>query len=187
MVEYQSIFENGLTYSDFLNQFGSQPDQVKWQRTYDQTHLEESMHEDLRSFKRKMPVICMAGAWCGDCAVQCPIFQKISDSCEAIDLKFIDRDADPILAKELNLCGAPRVPQVVFLSEDFHPVGRYGDRTLAKYKSMAGTISGAVCSIGVIGENDPLQAQIIREWFDQFLRAQLILRTSPRLRQRHGD
>ena len=116
-----------------------------------------------------------------------PFFKRSRIVCEAIDLKFFDRDADPILAKELNLCGAPRVPQVVFLSEDFHPVGRYGDRTLAKYKSMVGIVSGAVCSIGVVGDNDPLQAQIVREWFDQFHRAQLILRTSPRLRQRHGD
>ena len=187
MIDFQSVFESGLQYADFLKRHGSTVDQSKWQRTFEQTILDQSMLAELAAFKRKMPVLCMAGAWCGDCAVQCPIFHRFAEHSSNIDLRFIDRDADAALANELDLCGAPRVPQVVFLSEDFRPVARYGDRTLAKYKSMVESIEGAVCSIGIVADKDPLQTAIVREWFDQFHRAQLILRTSPRLRQLHGD
>lgn len=187
MFSYQSAFESGLEYTDFLDKFGSPFDQSKWERTFDQTEIPDDIRDALNRFKRQMPVICMAGAWCGDCAVQCPIFEKFARLAPAIQLRFVDRDQDAGLQQQLDLCGAPRVPQVVFLSEDFHPVARYGDRTLAKYKSMAETISGAVCSIGIVNKGDALQDQVLREWFDQFHRAQLILRTSPRLRQLHGD
>jgi hypothetical protein len=32
-----------------------------------------------------------------------------------------------------------------------------------------------------------LQSAVIQEWLDQFARVQLMLRLSPRLRQKHGD
>ena len=78
------------------------------------------------------------------------------------------------------------MPQVVFFSEDMQQVGRYGDRTLAKYRQMAASIGGAACSSGILGETNQ-HAEVVREWLDEFERIQLILRTSPRLRQKHSD
>ena len=42
-----------------------------------------------------------------------------------------------------------RVPVVVFLSEDGFEVGRYGDRTLSKYRQVVASQAGAACPTGI--------------------------------------
>lgn len=101
-------------------------------------------------------------------------------------LRFFDRDAHPDLAQELSICGGARVPVVVFLNEDDQPLARYGDRTLAKYRQMGAMLQGAACPSGVAIDQKLLDAST-QEWLDQFERAHWIARTSPRLRQKHGD
>src|SRR5262249_17091617 len=44
-------------------------------------------------------------------------------------------DWDAAVAEELQICGAARVPQLVFLSEDWFECERYGERTLARYRA----------------------------------------------------
>ncbi len=43
----------------------------------------------------QMPVLCLAGAWCGDCVNQCPAFVHFARGSSVIDLRFLDRDARP--------------------------------------------------------------------------------------------
>jgi len=76
---------------------------------------------------------------------------------------------------------------VVFLSEDFFECGRYGDRTLSKYREMASTLLGAACPTGIIKPDSSLLEAVTAEWLAEFERIQLMLRLSQRLRTRHGD
>ena len=129
----------------------------------------------------------MAGAWCGDCVSQCPIFDQIAAANPKIEFRYIDRDADAALAEELKICGGSRVPQIVIMSEDFLPVSREGDRTLSRYRKMAADQLGAACPTGIGLESDPTLKLVIQDWVDIFERAQLILRLSPSLRKKHND
>ncbi len=185
-MDYAAKFEQGLTYDDFLRDYGSPDQRTRWNdvsRTVALTSEQESL---LRSFSREMRVLVMAGTWCGDCVNQCPIFKRFADLTARIQIRYFDRDAHPDLADALVTCGAARVPTVVFLSEDGHLCGRHGDRTLAKYRQMAATLTGAACPTG-IAEPASLMAAVVQEWLDEFERIQWMLRTSTRLRQRHGD
>ena len=128
----------------------------------------------------------MAGAWCGDCVAQCPIWARFEKVTDKIRVRYVDRDADPELAQELKICGGSRVPQVVFLSEQFKPVGWYGDRTLTRYREMAEQLDGAACSTGLVTDKDTLTG-VVQDWLNEFERVQLILRLSPSLRKIHGD
>jgi len=185
-MDYASIFNTGYSYSDFLAKYGADQHRAKWSAMHEQIRLTDVQRQLLASFKREMPVLVLAGAWCGDCVDQCPIFDHFTQAAPVIKLRFFDRDDAAELAPHVKICGGARVPSVVFLSEDFQEVGRYGDRTLAKYRTILEKVSGEVCSTGLVVDA-PLQARVIKEWLDQFERAQLILRTSPRLRQKHGD
>ena len=141
----------------------------------------------LSSFKRQMNVLVMAGAWCGDCVSQCPILEHFENVSDKITIRYVDRDADPELAEELKICGGSRVPQLVIMSEDFLPVSREGDRTLARYREMAQQQFGTGCPTGLGLGDDPVFPAVVQDWLDTFERAQLILRLSPSLRKRHGD
>ncbi len=186
-LNWSQTFSNGLSYREFLEQHGSATDQQKWESVEQSIEITSEQSSLLASFKREMRVICMAGAWCGDCVRQCPIFFHFAQVTSKIQLRFIDRDTIPELAEQLQLCGAARVPQLVFLNEDDQWVGRYGDRTLTAYRQMANELTGAACATGIVTESDSTQTDVIREWLNEFERIQLLLRTSPRLRGRHQD
>ena len=186
MFNFRPSVQLALPYEQFLAQFGNASDARRWSQVLDQVALTEAQRELLSRFPRRMQILCMAGTWCGDCAGQCPILFKFAQACPMSELRFVDRDNDAELAAELMLCGSPRIPQVVFLDEDGNHVGRFGDRTLSKYRQLNAQLSGAACSTGIVSGGTDFAA-IVQEWLDQIERIQWLLRTSPRLRERHGD
>ena len=186
-MNFAEKFAEGLTYEDFLQTHGSEQHRSRWAALHEQVQLSTSQTELLAGFVREMKVMVFAGAWCGDCVNQCPIFDHFSQASPKIITRYFDRDAHPDLGDVLSTCGAHRVPAVLFLSEDHYVCGRYGDRTLAKYRSMAQQQLGNACPTGIGGENERLLEQVIQEWLDQFERIQLMLRLSGRLRSLHGD
>lgn len=180
-------FEQGLAYDAFLARYGTDVHKDRWRAFHGQVKLTPAQVDLLQSFTRKMNVLCLAGAWCGDCVNQCPIFAHFAAAAKTIDLRFVDRDAHADLQAALRINGGNRVPVVVFLSEDYEEVARYGDRTLSKYRQMMKDQTGASCPTGIVIGPDPLIAQVASDWLEQFERAQWILRLSARLRQKHND
>lgn len=187
MLDFVGKFATGLTYDDFLAAHGSDEHRRRWKAFDDRVKLSDAQQALAASFKREMKVLCLAGAWCGDCVNQCPIFEHFARVNPRIVVRYFDRDTHPDLAGELSICGGARVPVLVFLSEDGFEVGRYGDRTLSKYRKIAADQLGPACPTGIVPHEQELLDAVTQDWLDIFERAELILRTSARLRQKHGD
>jgi len=177
-------YSAGLTYDEFLARYANPSEKQRWDDFHQQVTLTDEQKTLLNSFTRDMQVLVMAGAWCGDCVNQCPIFDHFARQNERIQVRYFDRDDNLDLGDALQTCGAARVPAVVFLAEDGAFCGRAGDRTLSKYRQMVSSLAGAACSTGV---PDDLTAAIVQDWLDEFERIQWMLRTSGRLRTKHGD
>jgi hypothetical protein len=180
-------FQAGLSYQDFLARFATDNQKQRWRQIQDQVALTDAQRQLLGSFKRAMNVLCLAGAWCGDCINQCPIFEHFAAAAPVIRVRYLDRDEHADVQKELQINGGNRVPVVVFLSEDGQEVARCGDRTLSKYRQMMRDQVGASCPTGITLPGDPLLAQVTQDWLNEFERVQWLLRLSHRLRQVHGD
>ena len=187
MIEFAAKFSEGLSYDAFLQRHGEPQHRERWQALFDEVRPADAQRALLESFVREMKVLCLAGAWCGDCVQQCPIFEHFARINSRIAVRYFDRDTHPELAAELKVCGGERVPVLVFLSEDDYEVARFGARTLGKYPAMAAEQLGAACPTGIGAPHRPLLDAVIQEWLDVFERVQLILRTSGRLREKHGD
>jgi thiol-disulfide isomerase/thioredoxin len=183
---FKSKFEQGLDYKSFM-ETSKEHEQSRWQAVYDRVSLTDDQKNLLNGFTRKMNVLCMTGAFCGDCVRQCPIMQRIAEGSDVIDLRFLDRDTNPDLSERLKILGGNRVPVVVFLSEDFFEFARFGDRTLSTYRKMASEQIGSACHTGIVPPPDKELAVLTQEWVDIFERPQLSLRLSPMLRERYGD
>ncbi len=179
--------QQGLPYGDFLAKYANPIQKQRWQAVLEQVTLTAAQRQLLASFTRRMDVICLAGAWCGDCINQCPIFEQFARATPTVQVRYLDRDAHAEVQQELQINAGNRVPVLVFLSEDGFEVGRYGERTLAKYRQMMVDMTGASCPTGITVGRDPLLAQVTQDWLNEFERVQWILRLSPRLRQVHGD
>ena len=134
-----------------------------------------------------MNVISLSGIWCGDCVAQGPMFDHIAQASDRINLSWLDRDEHLKLAESVQINAGLRVPTLIFCSEDFELVSYLGDRTLSRYRSIAAKQTGAACQLpGAEVPEDELGATL-QEWINEFERVQLLLRLSPRLRQKHGD
>jgi len=104
-----------------------------------------------------------------------------------IAVRFIERDVSEELQDELRVLGALRVPVVVFLSEDMHEIGRFGDRLLTAYCRKAERETGAACDAGLLPPSGEELVAEQGEWIDVFERMLLMLRLAPPLRARYGD
>ncbi|MDR7418155.1 MAG: thioredoxin family protein [Armatimonadota bacterium] len=186
-MDWREVWTAALPYAEFLSRHGEPRHQERWQRIYDQIRLTDEQRALVSSYSRTMHLLCLAGAWCGDCVLQGPILQRIAEASPAVALRFVDRDARADVQDALVLNQGRRVPVVVFLSEDFEECGRYGDRTISMYRKMAQERLGPACPTGIVPPSDAYTDAVTADWLDEIERVQLMLRLSPRLRQKHGD
>lgn len=184
-------FGAGLPLPEFLAKYGTDAQRARWKLAAEQTALSAVQRELLGRFTREMNVLVLAGAWCGDCSSQCPIFERFAEAAPLIRTRYIDRDEHADAQAELRINGGDRVPVAVFFSEDGFEVARHGERTLARYRELVGQLVGQLtgegCATGLVKGGAPVQLAVVQDWLDQFERVQWVLRLSPRLRRLHGD
>jgi hypothetical protein len=187
MFDFSAHWPHGLSYTAFLDRHASPEQRRRWDAVHAQVRLTPQQIALLQSFRRKLMVPITAGAWCGDCIQQCPIFDHFTQHSSLIEVRFFDRDEHAVLADAVRICGGRRVPTVIFLAEDGAFCGLMGDRTLSKYRQLVETLDGAACPTGIVAPETALLNAVTQDWLNEFERVQGMLRTSPRLRQTHGD
>ena len=183
--ELKANHDSALDYEAYL---ATDPAKAAaWNTVYDQTPLTEDQRRLVAGFTREMRVLCLSGIWCGDCAQQGPLLQRIAEANPRIDLRWLDRDASPDLAERLEINDGRRVPMVVFMAEDYEPVSVMGDRTLTRYRAIAARGLGPACPLPGAPVPSEELAATLQDWLDEFERVHLLLRLSGRLRERHRD
>ena len=185
---WSECWSQAESYQDYLRR--SDPERAsRWQSLDERVPpLSDAQTACLAGVHRELNVLLVSGVWCGDCVRQGPMIRQIVDACDdTVSLRVIDRDQNPTLRDEVRILGAARVPVVVFLSEDFHEVGRFGDRMLHTYRRKAATELGAACAVPT-AEIPPDELAAERdEWIAIVERMLLMARLAPPLRERHGD
>ena len=184
---FQRVFRDAVSYRDYLLT-GNDRERAAWARAEARLPaLPDDAGTRLDPAGRIVNVLCLSGIWCGDCVRSVPIVARLAEVAgPSVDFRLVDRDTIPELRDELRVLGAMRVPMVVFLTEDFHEIGRYGDRPLTVYRDKAVTELGAACPLPGSADGGALAAET-DEWLDVFERMILMARLAPPLRARHGD
>jgi thiol-disulfide isomerase/thioredoxin len=180
-------FASGLPYDRYLKT-GTEEQQRRWTQVYDAAHLNEAQKQLIGGFVREMKILIFSGIWCGDCVQQCPLLYRIAEANPAkIDLRFVERPKESELSPELRINAGSRVPVVVLLSEDNEWCATAGDRTIHRYRALASARLGPMCPTGIVApEKDELDATL-GDWLNEVERVQLMLRLTPRLRQKYQD
>ena len=186
-LNWKPRFTEGLEYNEFLDQYASAGDRKRWEESRAQVILDEVQQRRLESFVREMKVLCLVGTWCGDCVDQAPVFQTFSEKNPRIQIRFLDRDDHSEIQEQLSINGGHRVPVLVFLSEAYFEVSRLGDRTLSRYRQLVVREGIPLLDERTVGSEEDMPRLIVDDWLNEFERAQLILRLSPRLREKHAD
>jgi thiol-disulfide isomerase/thioredoxin len=180
-------FASALPYDRYL-QTGTEEQQRRWTQVYDAAHLTDAQKQLVAGFVREMKILIFSGIWCGDCVQQCPLIYRIAEANpQKIDLRFVERPKESELVPELRINAGSRVPVVLILSEDNQWCSTAGDRTINRYRALARAKLGPLCPTGIVApEKDELDATL-GDWLNEVERAQLMLRLTPRLRQKYQD
>jgi thiol-disulfide isomerase/thioredoxin len=180
-------FASGSSYEKYLHG-GNEEQQRRWKQVYDAAQLTATQKELVKGFIREMKILVFSGIWCGDCVEQCPLVQRIAETNPAkIDLRFAERRKEDELPPELRINGGSRVPVVLFFSEDNVWCATAGDRTLQRYRTLALRRLGPLCPTGIVApEKDEVEATLA-DWLNEIERVQLMLRLTPRLREKYQD
>ena len=180
-------YQTALPYEAYVGT-GTDEQQRRWRQVYEATHLTPAQAQRLAGFSRQMRMLVVSGIWCGDCVQQCPLMQRVAEgNPNAIALKFVDRDVHKELSSQLRINAGDRVPVAIFMAEDFEPCSIYGERSLNRYRALAAKQLGASCPIGVLPPDSGEVAATMSDWAGEFERIQLMLRLSPRLREKYAD
>ena len=198
MYEYDSVtamkpsflseqFAAALPYDRYL-QAGTDEQQRRWHQVFCAARLTDTQKQLIGSFVREMKILVFSGIWCGDCVEQCPLIHRIAQAnTRKIDLRFVERPREGELVPELRINGANRVPVVVFLSEDNEWCATAGDRTINRYRALALRKLGPLCPTGILAPQKEELDATLGDWVNEVERVQLMLRLTPRLRQKYQD
>ena len=188
-------FAGALPYADYVAT-GSPDQRDNWTRFEALPRLTDGQQRLIASFVRRLHVLVISGIWCGDCVQQCPYLRLIeagaspdpdASGSRVIRVRFLDRDENLDLAEHVRICGGLRVPVMIFMNEDDEFVALAGDRTLARYRAIAARKLGASCPLPGAPVPPDEVAATLQDWVDEFERAHLLLRLSPKLRARYAD
>lgn len=180
-------FETGHEFADFVALGEPDGHHMQWHQRYEQLPLSPEQMAVVDSFERDMHIISLTGTWCGDCALQGAALQRIADASPRVNLRFLLRDPHADLMVQVPINQGYRVPVTFFCAEDFELVSRFGDRSLSRYRSIATKQLGPNCPpLGSPLPEDPVRT-VLQEMLNEVERVQLVLRTSTRLREKHGD
>lgn len=187
MPSFSDQFSSALPYEQYLAT-GTEEQQRRWTQVYEIAKLNETQQQLVAGFQREMKIVVHSGIWCGDCVEQCPLIQRIAEANPAkIDLRFVERQTNTELDNELRINGGSRVPVVRFYSEDDMWCATAGDRTLNRYRALALKRLGPSCPTGILPPEKVEVEATLADWLDEVERVQLMLRLTPRLREKHQD
>ena len=186
-MNFAALFGQGLAYEAFLRKYGNDEQQRRWSGVHATSRSVGAAETTTPSFTREMKVLILAGTWCGDCA-------KLRS-----DLRPLCRperqDRHPLLRSRRQSGIGPGDVDLRGIARTVRPLferGRFFLAVLAGtgHFPLIGTSSPANSVPRVLHRCSPektLLQNVVQDWLDEFERIQLMLRTSGRLRQLHGD
>jgi thiol-disulfide isomerase/thioredoxin len=180
-------FGSALPYGSYVKT-GTEEQQRRWNQVHEAARLTGAQRQLVNAFERSMKILVFSGVWCGDCIEQCPLLQRIAEANPGkIDLRFIERPRDGELIPELRINGGNRIPVALFLSEDDQWCATAGDRTIHRYRALAHRKLGAHCPTGIVPPEKAELEATLADWLNEVERVQLMLRLTPRLREKYQD
>jgi thiol-disulfide isomerase/thioredoxin len=187
MPSFFDQFSSAPSYEQYLAS-GTEEQQRRWTQVYDIAQLNATQQQLVAGFQREMKILVHSGIWCGDCVEQCPLIQRIAEANPGkIDLHFLERQMNTELSEELRINGGSRVPVVQFFSEDGLWCATFGDRTINRYRALALKRLRPSCPTGILPPEVSEVEATLADWLNEVERVQLMLRLTPRLREKYQD
>jgi hypothetical protein len=126
MLDFKTLWGKGLTFEAFVASCKAEHCGL-WQGVYNLARIPAWAREAVpQGSRRKLLVI--AEDWCGDASNTVPIIAKFAESVPGLELRVIQRDANPEVMDRYLTNGSRSIPIVIALDENFQELGHWGPR-----------------------------------------------------------
>src|SRR5689334_21969360 len=86
--DFNSKLGQGLSYAAFLARYATPEQRRRWDGVHAAVQLSAEQRTLLDEFERQMNIVCLTGAWCGDCVNQCPIFDHFEQANSRLAMRY---------------------------------------------------------------------------------------------------
>ncbi|HEU5040699.1 MAG TPA: thioredoxin family protein [Gemmatimonadales bacterium] len=124
MLDFRSIWETAQPFDAFVAASGTH--RALWEGIYRIARLPEWSSGVALPGTRRLLVI--AEDWCGDAVNTVPILARLADATPGLELRIIQRDANPAVMDRYLTNGSRSIPIVIALDEEFRELGHWGPR-----------------------------------------------------------
>ena len=124
MPDFRSIWASAQPFGAFVAASGN--DRSLWEGIYRIARLPEWTADITLPGPRHLLVI--AEDWCGDAVNTVPILARVAEAIPGLELRVIQRDANPDVMDQYLTNGSRSIPIVIALDEEFRELGHWGPR-----------------------------------------------------------
>jgi len=143
------VIENAMTYSEYRDLIDelldkdktTGPNQSKelteytamnvqrMKRLDKRTELEESLEEEISEINDQWIWLVLTEGWCGDAAQNVPVLNKMAETSDNIEIRFILRDENLDIMDQYLTDGGRSIPKLICLDADIlEEIGTWGPR-----------------------------------------------------------
>jgi hypothetical protein len=125
----------------------SELNETRMNRLEKTIHIGQSIEQELGRLQRHYYWLVLSEGWCGDAAQLLPIFNKMANTSEKIELKIVFRDENDALMNQFLTNSSKAIPKVIIIDKESLQVkGSWGPRPegatnlIKSYKSQYGVV-----------------------------------------------
>lgn len=167
-LQWQSVFESGLTYEDWLDKAEKPENRQKMEERFAKTEISTTVANYLRRRPRGAHVVAIAEDWCGDVVRHVPVLAKLAEAAPDLHVRFVTREQYPDVFARFLTNGGEAIPKFVFLTDNWVECGNWGPmpeecKVIIARGKAAGDVKSAREKVGKMYEQDGGCEQVINE------------------------
>lgn len=133
---YRELMENLTAQGRSTGPVQTEPNQIytelnihrmnKWDKHF---KVSEEGREVLDKLEKSLIWLVITESWCGDAAHSVPVFQKLAELSDKVNLEIVQRDENPELINQFLTNGGRSIPKLIILDAETRKVmGDWGPR-----------------------------------------------------------
>ena len=167
-LNWQEIFEAGLSWGDWLSQSEFAEKSEKMSAGLKEQYVPPQVEAYLKGLPKAVYVVAIAEGWCGDVVRHAPVLQKMGSLTSELQLRFIAREQYPDVFARFLTNGGEAIPKFIFLSDQFVECGNWGPlpeacRELIARGKACGDVGTAREKVSALYAADPDKQIVLRE------------------------
>ncbi|WP_257309373.1 thioredoxin family protein [Geothrix fuzhouensis] len=167
-LDWEAVFDSGLTYADWLAAAESTEQRDKLETQRQALMMEPTVAGFLAALPRPVHVVAIAEDWCGDVVRHAPVLQRLAEASSNLKVRYLSRQQHPGVFVRFLTNGGEAIPKFIFLSDRFVECGNWGPmpegckEIIARGKAC-GDVAAARKKVSASYEQDPACREVISE------------------------